>query len=118
VLVVGGSSGGVESWLASAEVFDGSNNTWRTVGSMSEGRGNITATLLRSGSVVVAGGDSTISVATAEVYDPETEGWTSTDRMDEPRSQYATVLLEDGKLLLTGGVDTDSLATTLLYSSR
>ncbi|MFH0901202.1 MAG: kelch repeat-containing protein, partial [Pseudomonadota bacterium] len=78
VLVAGGryssSSAGSYVYLASAELYDPSTNSWSPAGSMGAERFWHTATLLSSGKVLVAGGfykysDGTINLASAEGCD-------------------------------------------------
>jgi hypothetical protein len=52
--------------------------TWIFTVSMTEGRSGHTATLLRDGKVLVAGGGST---ASAELYDPVSSSWSTTGNM-------------------------------------
>jgi Kelch motif protein/galactose oxidase-like protein len=75
-------------------------------GAMTLARAGHTATLLRSGKVLVAGGatDSNTQVtSSAELYDPATESWTVTGSMKSARTLHAAVLLRSGKVLVTGG---------------
>lgn len=64
-------------------------------------RGGHTATLLNSGKVLLAGGDST-GVA-AEIYDPGTNSFAPTGNMVVPRYFHQAVLLSNGKVLLVCG---------------
>ena len=66
---------------------------------MTIARSGYTATLLPSGKVLIAGGNS----ATAELYDPATGTFTRTGDMTTPRSNHSATLLPDGKVLIAGG---------------
>jgi hypothetical protein len=63
-----------------------------------------TATLLRNGKVLVAGGygDVTGAGASAELYDSATGTWTATGNMKYGRSHCLATLLNDGKVLVVG----------------
>ncbi len=118
VLLVGGLlvlNGGIQTDLATAELWDPNTGLWTAAGSPAMARQNHTATLLSDGRVLIAGGfvinaDGTTSVlATAEVYDPATATWSSTGSMNRPRSLHTATLLNSGKVLVAGG---DSLSGT------
>jgi WD40 repeat protein len=73
VLVTGGISSISRGYnpLASAELYDPSPGSWTATGSMAAGRRFQTDTLLRDGTVLVAGGGSDSgALASAELYDP------------------------------------------------
>jgi len=73
VLVVGGFDVGNETGrlLASAERFDPTFGTWSNAGSVAVPRFDLTATLLRNGKVLVAGGLVADGVtSSADLYDP------------------------------------------------
>jgi len=73
VLVAGGGSRGEVSLLASfAELYDPDSESWSTTGNMVTPRDGNTATLLRDGRVLVAGGsgDGYGPMASAELYNP------------------------------------------------
>jgi N-acetylneuraminic acid mutarotase len=75
VLVAGGSgSGYISDLLAIAELYDPGTGSWTATGSMIEPREENTATLLRDGKVLVAGGNNRNpdASASAELYDPGT----------------------------------------------
>jgi hypothetical protein len=87
--------------------------------SMSTARGDCTATLLSSNSLVlVAGGttDGSAVVSTAELYDPATNTWRTTGAMTTARRGHTATLLSNGKVLVTGGTDgTAVLKTAEIY---
>jgi hypothetical protein len=70
VLVIAGDSGALgSSALPSAEVWDAATASFHQAGSLTEGRGSHTATLLPDGRVLVIGGDADGDVlASAEVW--------------------------------------------------
>jgi hypothetical protein len=76
VLVTGGGTGwyGSGEALASAELYDPATGTFSPTGSMGIARTGHTATLLRDGTVLIAGGIAPDlgRTATAELYDPAT----------------------------------------------
>src|SRR5437588_1514856 len=62
------------------------NGTWTITSSMTDARNYHTATLLKNGLVLVAGGwDGGSFIATAELYHPKTGQWTSTGSMNVAR---------------------------------
>ena len=106
VLVVGSGRGGVlvgGPYEASSELYHPDTDTWSSAGMLSVGRADHTATLLRDGRVLVAGGEG--DAAEAELYDPAANTWSTTGPMSEARSQHAATLLADGRVLVTGGAD-------------
>jgi N-acetylneuraminic acid mutarotase len=119
VLVVGGqdhNGGGVE-W-ASAELYDPISGSWTATGSMSEARYGHTATLLRDGRVLAAGGVNTDlsgsngPLATAQLYDPTSGSWSATANLVEARAGATATILSDGRVLVTGGFDINGPLTT------
>jgi hypothetical protein len=105
VLITGGrdASG---TFLASAELFDPKSNTFSaTTGSMQSARQGHTATLLKTGKVLIAGGsDAAGELDTAELYDPATETFTPTTmNMNAARADHTATLLQDGRVLIVGG---------------
>jgi len=80
-------------------------------GGMSRPRYWHTATRLRDGRVLVAGGrDLTTPTNTAEIYDPQTGRFTATGAMAQPRARAAATLLVDGRVLITGGTTSATVA--------
>ena len=108
VLVVGGADrrrGYRWNAIASVELYDPSTDRWTRTGDMEDERASATATLLRDGRVLVAGGldAATRSLASAEVYDPGSGSWSAVGDMLHRRAFHAAVLLADGTVLVTGG---------------
>jgi hypothetical protein len=82
---------------------------------MTQPRTHATATVLRDGRVLVAGGgalggSSFPSTSTAELFDPTTGDWAPAMPMSVARSFHTATLLPDGDVLVTGGADTYHLA--------
>jgi hypothetical protein len=107
VLIVGGiERNGVMQ--PGAELFDPVTGRFTVTGKPLAQHGwGVTATLLRNGRVLVAGGstgcDSPCYTASAELYDPVTGTFVPTDKMTVPRAEARAVLLRTGEVLLVGG---------------
>jgi hypothetical protein len=109
VLITGG---GPASWLneraqylASAELYDPETGTFSPTGSMTIARDGHTATRLKDGRVLIAGGNDLgdHGVASAELYDPNTGVFTATGSMTTARGFHTATLLADGRVLIAGG---------------
>jgi hypothetical protein len=76
---------------------------------MHTARSNATATLLKNGKVLIAGGGNLADMysqdiyASAELYDPATGTFTPTGSMTAARIDAAATLLRNGKVLIAGG---------------
>jgi hypothetical protein len=106
VLLAGGSDNiGFRSELASAEIFDPTSGHFHATGSMNTAREGHTATLLRDGRVLIAGGspNGTSTTSSAEVYDYRTGRFTEVAPMGVPREAHSATLLRNGKVLIAGG---------------
>jgi hypothetical protein len=104
VLLVGGSNG--SSCNQTADLYDPSTNTFRGAVNMTTSRCSPAAVLLRTGEVLIVGGDQSPdskTLATAELYHPSASTFTATGSMHTPRDYFAAVLLKDGKVLVLGG---------------
>ena len=88
-----------------AELFEPSTGTFRSL--PFDPRILCTGTLLRSGKVLVAGGQTAnfpaTSTSTAELFDPATGIFQMTGSMAVARSGHTATLLPDGRVLVAGG---------------
>jgi hypothetical protein len=92
------------SWAThAAEEEPSESGTFGPAGSLAEARWDHTATLLRDGRVLVAGGWG--DPASAEVWDPATASFGPAGSLGEARSDHTATLLLDGRVLVAGGSD-------------
>jgi len=81
--------------------------TFVATGSMHTARRYATATLLKNGKVLIAGGDTGGNArtiyASAELYDPATGKFSKTGSMTSARTWASASLLADGRVLIAGG---------------
>ena len=113
------------TYLAAADLYDPTSNTWTAAGAMVTARYGHTATLLNNGKVLVAGGfggpTSTLqslgaALASAELYDPTAGTWSAAAPMNSARNGHTATLLASGKVLVTGGTDgTNTLSSAEIY---
>jgi Kelch motif/Galactose oxidase, central domain len=84
---------------------------WASTKPTTKARSQHTATLLKDGRVLVAGGTS--AGYSAEVYDPGTVTWTfSANSLTTPRYAHTATLLENGTVLVVGGKNINLSAAT------
>jgi hypothetical protein len=124
VLVAGGMyrrSDGISLKTNAAELYNPATGKFAATGSMADQRFRHTATLLKDGRVLVAGGadlsDGIDNLATAELYDPATGKFTPTGSMAQGRAEHTATLLPSGRVLIAGGFGggTNSLASAEIY---
>jgi hypothetical protein len=111
VLVLGDTGAPAEA------LFDPATGRFSITGSLSTRRANATATSLKDGRVLVAGGDNNTGLlASAELYDPATGTFSPTGSMLSPREFDTATLLADGRVLFLGGIGKGgTLASAELY---
>ena len=80
--------------------------SWIPTSNLGTARAGHTATLLRSGKVLAAGGGLYgSSLHSAELYDPATGLWTTTGDLGTARGGHTATLLPSRKVLVAGGFD-------------
>ena len=105
-----GSSGGTGGIGAGGAGGTGTpaQGTFPRSADMAAARANHTATLLKDGTVFIAGGygngsGGQTALASAEIFHPDSLTFTSAGTMTVMRAEHAAVLLADGKVLWVGG---------------
>jgi N-acetylneuraminic acid mutarotase len=127
VLTMGGCSNNdcLSSTTKSAEIYNPTNGTWTSTGSMLKGRAEFVAALLPNGKVLVAGGCTAYNVngctsvtAAAEIFNPATGLWSSTGSMRAARMAMTATQLPNGFVLVAGGqtAANDALGSSELYN--
>jgi N-acetylneuraminic acid mutarotase len=109
VLVAGGctayDANGCLAVTTKAEIYNPATGTWKATGTLRGARHAMTATLLASGKVLVAGGATAAmdAINSSEIYDPTARTWTLGLKMVTARSDYTSIILGTGKVLFAGG---------------
>ena len=99
----------------------GAAGTFSRTGSMVFSRVGHTATLLKDGTVLIAGGENEAGpLASAKIFDPSTKTFRATaGSMRNSRVGHTATLLNDGTVLIAGGFDaTGALASAAAWSPR
>lgn len=109
VLVAGGCTGlnsnGCTGVTARVEYYNPATGKWAALPAMHVARGSLSATLLRNGQILVAGGINAAGnpIASAELFNPATGKWTLTATMNVARDEHTAILLASGNVLVAGG---------------
>jgi len=109
--------------LAASPGLAATSGTWTPTGSMEQARAFFTATLLRNGDVLVAGGyDATqphIEFNSAEIYHPADGTWRPAAPMHDVRAAAVAVGLPAGRVMVIGGENLSGpLNTAEIYDPR
>ncbi len=100
--------------LSSAEIYDPAAATFSSTGNMTTSRSGHTMTLLNSGQVLIAGGEtcssstSCTALNSAELYNPTTGTFTTTGSLNAARFNASAVELNSGEVLIVGGFNGSS----------
>jgi hypothetical protein len=117
VLIAGGADYTTTAIIttATAELYDPTTGTFNyttdassTQTNMANPRQSHTASLLPTGTVLIAGGGyyqpGTLTILSgAEIYDPNSGTFSSTASLNQARDTHAATVLSDGTVLVTGG---------------
>jgi len=82
------------------EIFDPKTNRWQKAARHENTSGCHTATRLKDGQVLIAGGG-----ADPAIYDPAIDTWQPAGKLAIPRGEAQAALLQEGRVLLIGGTD-------------
>ncbi|MDA8295445.1 MAG: putative Ig domain-containing protein [Actinomycetota bacterium] len=119
VLYAGGftSTGTLAPASAAAQRFNPSSQTWSATGSLPLGVARAQMRALSDGSVLLAGGQTSVQgalSALAEVYHQATGSWTSVAQLPTAVAGAATVLLTSGQVLVIGGTTAPGVVPSAL----
>jgi len=125
VLVAGGctsyDANGCLAVTTAAELYNPSTGAWSSTGALRAGRMSMTATVLTTGKVLIAGGQTAASdaLSSSELYNPATGTFSLTGRLITPRSGHTATLLRNGLVLMAGGENVSgvSISKAELYNS-
>jgi len=125
VLVAGGcisySANGCLAVTTAAELYNPSTGRWSATGALRAARMAMTATVLTTGKVLIAGGQTAANDAlgSSELYNPAAGTFQLTGKLITPRSGHTATLLTNGLVLMAGGENVNgiSIQKAELYNS-
>jgi len=125
VLVGGGcTSYGANGCLAvttAAEVYNPATGKWSATGALRAARMAMTATVLTTGNVLIAGGQTAANdaLSSSELYNPTAGTFSLTGKLITARSSHTATLLANGLVLMAGGENVNgvSIQKAELYNS-
>jgi len=126
VLVAGGvgdDGAGHSGLLSSSEIYAVADAGWIPAADLKTARAYGTATLLRDGDVLLAGGNGGLTsgvdasgyVFATEVYDAGLDTWTAVGSLSGGRSTHSATLLASGRVLVAGGEHNGGLDSAESY---
>jgi WD40 repeat protein len=91
-----------------------------SISGMKDSRAFHTATLLRNGKVLLAGGftNGESRLASTEIFDPATKTFSSGENMSVARAGHSATLLPDGNVLIAGGYNGEYLDSAEIYDVK
>ena len=99
-----------------SNVGDTLNGSIVLTGKMTLARATHTATLLKNGKVLIAGGFAASTfLSGAEIYDPSLKTFTSVEKMNFARSGHTATLLPNGQVLIAGGYNGKYISSTEIF---
>lgn len=102
-----------------SSVLDTTNGLIISTGEMKTARAAHTATLLKSGKVLIAGGFAgSTYLSSAEIYDPVFKTFASAGQMSFARSSHTATMLPNGQVLITGGYNGNYLSSTEIFDPQ
>jgi Kelch motif/Galactose oxidase, central domain len=97
---------------------DTTNGLIIPTGNMQTARAGHTATVLRNGKVLIAGGFAASTISSAEIYDTALKTFTYVGEMSVARLAHSATLLPNGQVLIAGGYNGNYLSSTEIFDPQ
>ncbi len=98
-----------------SSAVDTTNGLIIPAGKMQTARAAHTATVLKSGKVLIAGGFAGNPLSSVEIYDPALKTFTSVGQMSATRAGHTATLLPNGQVLIAGGYNGSYLSSSEIF---